>query len=583
MRNQVEEIKEKTDIVDFISQYVPLKKTGRNFKACCPFHQEKTPSFVVSQDRQIWRCFGTCGTGGDVISFLMKWENLSFYEALRDLAQRAGVTLTTGDYDDQEWKRKDLLSGINLRAMKFYEYLLHHPAFGERGRSYLAKRGTRDAIVKTFSLGYAPDSWDSLVKYLRKRGYADDDILATGLAIRSDRGSIYDRFRNRLMFPLKDHRGTVVGFSGRLLAEEKKEAKYVNTPETELYHKRSLLFGIDLAKDAIAKADNAIIVEGEFDMITPYQHGVDNVVAIKGAAFTEEQLHLLKRYTKRITLALDADEAGIEAMKRGIRIAERMEFDLFVVRFSEGKDPDEAATKNIVQFRNDVKTAIPVYDFLLEDATRRYPDGSSFSKKKIGEEMVPHIRWIENPIVQSHYVKLLASVLGVEEGSVYRMMRRSHRMQKTAHVSEKTEEQKLSRQERDQRFFLSYILQQDQLSDPILHALSIIEDAEWSNPSFAKIAQALKSYHEAHGSPFSYGLFVEKNPPELQSVADMLVMGMAVMGQEGADILKLAYTIKRHHITAEIQRILGSGDGSDESRVQELDAELRRIDGILRT
>lgn len=342
MSNQVEDIKQRIDIVEYIGRYVDLKKSGRNFKGICPFHQEKSPSFVVSPDRQIWHCFGTCGVGGDVISFLMKWENLSFYEALKELADSVGIKLDDVQYDDKQFARKQKLYEINLQALKFYSYLLQETKFGDKAREYLENRGTNEKIIKTFELGYAPSSWDSLIKYLQKKGHSVGDIIDTGLALPGRSGKPYDRFRHRLMFPLKDAKGNVVGFSGRLLDPDKKEAKYVNTPETEIYHKRENLFGIHLVKDDIRKSENVYVVEGEFDMITPFQHGISNIVAIKGAAFTDEQLGILKRYTKRITLALDMDEAGVEAMKRGIRSAEKQDFEIYVAQFTHGKDPDES-------------------------------------------------------------------------------------------------------------------------------------------------------------------------------------------------------------------------------------------------
>src|SRR3989344_690284 len=271
MENIIESIKRKIDIIDYINSFIPLKKTGRNYKSLCPFHQERTPSFVVSPDRQIWHCFGSCQEGGDIFKFLMKWENLTFSEAIKELAEKAGVKLTKLDLADKVWKKKEKLYAINTLAAEFFEYVLEKTGFGKKAFEYLKNRSLDAKLIKKFQLGYAPMSWDSLLKYLGKKKFTGSDIFESGLLVKSPRGSMYDRFRGRLIFPIKDARSNIIGFSGRSLEDIPKEAKYINTPETLLYHKRETLYGIDLAKEAVKKEKNIILVEGEFDMITPYQ------------------------------------------------------------------------------------------------------------------------------------------------------------------------------------------------------------------------------------------------------------------------------------------------------------------------
>ena len=295
MENPIEEIKKKIDIVEFIGSFITLKKAGRNYKAVCPFHQEKTPSFVISPERGIWHCFGACGEGGDVIKFLMKWENITFIEALRELAKKTGVKLNKISFEDKIWQKKEKYLGMNQIAGEFFHYILKKTAFGKKASQYLKNRALNQSIIDKFQLGYSPSSWDSLKLFLKKKKYEEEEIMENGLLIRSERGSYYDRFRGRLMFPLKDGRNNILGFSGRILDEKEKEAKYINTPETPIYHKRETLFGINLAKEEIKKKQNAFIVEGEFDMIIPYQFGFSNFVAVKGTALTNEQLMLLKQ------------------------------------------------------------------------------------------------------------------------------------------------------------------------------------------------------------------------------------------------------------------------------------------------
>jgi len=574
---QVEEIKEKLDVVEYVGRFVALKKSGRNFKGLCPFHQEKSPSFVVSPDRQIWHCFGTCGVGGDVISFLMKWENLTFYEALRELAELVGVKLDDAPYDDALWQRKELLYSINNLALKYYSYLLHKTSFGKEAREYLVNRGTNEKIMKTFELGYAPASWDSLLKFLQKKGHTTENIIATGLAISGRGGSAYDRFRHRLMFPLKDAKGNVVGFSGRLLDSKKKEAKYVNTPETEIYHKRENLFGINLTKDEIRKAENVYVVEGEFDLITPYQHGISNVVAIKGAAFTDEQLAVLKRYTKRLTLALDMDEAGVEAMKRGIKSAEKQDFEIYVAQFTHGKDPDESVTLNAIQFKKDLKNAVPIYDFLIADIQRTYPEKNSFQKKKIGDDLMPFIRDITNPIVQSHYVKHIAGLLEVSESSVYRLMRSSGKQAFTKKKVVSSPESVYSRLELVQRFFLSYLLQQTDLGEEVHESCTVLSPEDFTIPSFAHVFEKYQDLvHKT--STFEYTSFARALPPETQSVADELFMFNAISPDgEKPDLLKSAYEIKMHHVQKEMDTLMQRENVEDEVKLSALSKEYTEL------
>jgi len=298
-----DQIKEKIDIVEFIQEYVPLKKAGRNFKGLCPFHSEKSPSFYVAPDRQIWHCFGACDEGGDVISFYMKIENVTFPEALTELARRVGMTLTSSYEHDETWKQRSRLYEIHHLASEYYHYVLTKHAIGSAGRDYLTNRAISEKIIKTFMLGYAPSGWRNLLPFLMKKGYHEDEIETAGLIIRGKNG-YYDRFRGRVMFTLKDHRGNIVGFSGRLLSKEAKEAKYINSPETPLYHKSKVFYGLDVTGKSISEADQAIICEGEFDVLTSFESGISNIVAIKGTALTQDQLKILKRYTNNYYMTL---------------------------------------------------------------------------------------------------------------------------------------------------------------------------------------------------------------------------------------------------------------------------------------
>ncbi len=561
MENPVDEIKKKIDIVDYIGNFVTLKKAGRNFKACCPFHQEKTPSFVISPERQIWHCFGACGEGGDIIRFLMKWENITFYEALKELAEKAGVKLANGlGAEDRTWKKKERYLTMNFLATDFFEYILHKTKFGKKGQEYLEKRAIKPATAKKFQLGYAPNSWDSLRHFLKNKNYTEAEMLENGLLVSSAKGSNYDRFRGRLVFPLKDSRGQVIGFSGRALDEQDKSAKYINTPETPLYHKRETLYGLDVAREAIKKEKNVVIVEGEFDMITPYQAGFGNFVAIKGSALTFEQLTILKRYTNRLVLALDTDAAGEEAMRRGITEAERLDFELEVVSFDFAKDPDEAVRTDPVKFTQAIKSPQPIYDFLISKAQKKYAADDPFSKKKVGDEVAPFIGRIQNPIVQSHYVKKLANLLEVDESSITNLLFRLKRQKKqTAPVY--LAKQKAVPFERElliQKYILSVIFQSE---DPMAMAeklFLVISPGDFSIISYQKICVLFMELYRNEGK-FNLDQFTSSLSQPLRPVFDELYLFASMdhnLNKEKID--KLAYEIKIYALKRQIKELLSS-------------------------
>ena len=420
--DQVEEIKGKVDIAELIQEYVPLKRAGRNFKGLCPFHGEKTPSFMVDPELQIFKCFG-CSVGGDVYTFLQKIEGMEFGEALQHLADRTGIKLVSYRSTGAEQVRERLV-GINTLSGQVYHWLLTQQKVGKEALEYLRQRGLSDEVIKKFNLGFAPEGWDFLSKFLvGRKKYTADDLNRVGLVVKN-----YDRFRNRIMFPLTNARGQVMGFAGRVLDPEAKEAKYVNTPETEIYHKSELLYGLDITRSEIKNLGWAVVVEGEIDAIASWQAGVKNVVAIKGSALTEKQVELLRRLCDTIVLALDTDVAGDAAARRGISIADSVGLMVKVINSkSEAlnpkhfKDPGDWAVEDPEGWKKAVAEAIPVYDFYLQSAVDRY--GLEVAgKKKIGQELLPIWANISDEIVRAHYIKLLTKTLGVEEEDIRQQM-----------------------------------------------------------------------------------------------------------------------------------------------------------------
>ncbi len=339
----VNEIKYRNDIETAISQYVTLKRRGKNLVGLCPFHGEKTPSFTVYPETASFYCFG-CGVGGDVFTFTGLIENLDYMESIKLLAERSGVALPDSGYDDSLQRLKNKIYDINREAARFFHSYLMSDS-GKWAQDYFIKRGLTIATVKRFGLGAAPDSWDALTNHLKAKGYTLEEMLAANVVGKSNRGSYYDRFRKRVMFPIINIRGNVVGFSGRAMpGEDKQGGKYVNTSDTPVYKKSSNLFGMNYAKNSCA--ERIILVEGNMDVISLHQAGITNAVAPLGTAFTEEQANLLARYTKEIVLTMDADEAGQKAIRRASAILEKTGLKVRVIVIPDGKDPDEFIKKN---------------------------------------------------------------------------------------------------------------------------------------------------------------------------------------------------------------------------------------------
>jgi DNA primase len=411
MDSQIDDIKRRIDILDLVSDYVPLKKAGRNYKGLCPFHTEKTPSFMVNPERGIFKCFG-CGKGGDIFRFEMEVENLEFPEALRVLAKRAGIELKEYRPSPQAKLREKVLNAQAMAAKFYQTLLLEHPS-GKPALDYLKKRGLTLTTIKAWGLGYAPNQWELVTRALSQKGYSNDEIIATGLGISSDRGKApYDRFRGRVMFPISDITGKVIGFSGRILGAG--EPKYMNSPDSVIFQKSSVLYGMDLGKNDIKKANLAVLVEGNIDVLSSHQAGVRNVVAPLGTALTTGQIATLSRFTDTVALAFDTDLAGDAATRRGIEMAEDAGLNIRVVHLL-GKDPDEMIQESPKAWGEAVERAMPIYDFYLESAFNKADATSAEGKRKIAREVLPIIKKITDPILRAHYLKLVSAKLAVEE------------------------------------------------------------------------------------------------------------------------------------------------------------------------
>ena len=481
----VEEIKQRVDIVDLVSQYVTLKRAGRDYMAPCPFHAERTPSFHVSPARQSWHCFGACGTGGDIFAFIMKKEDCEFRGALRILAERAGVELESRR-DPQEDARRARMFEVNEAAAAYFHAQLLDTAVAQAAtaRDYIAERGLAAKSVEVFHLGYAPNAWGSLTDFLGTRGFSPGEIAEAGLAVEGEHG-VHDRFRHRLMFPIRDDRGRVAGFGGRLLPGEalgagEHPAKYVNSSQSPIFDKGAILFGLDLAKDAIRSAGRAVIVEGYMDAIAAHEHGFANVVASMGTALTERQVMLLKRYTHNLVLALDADAAGAEGMLRGhdvldnvlphemvavtnwrgiVRMQETLAADIRVLVMPPGRDPDEVIRVSPEFWVELVEGAVPFLDFQFDAVAAKHDLAAPRERSAASAELLPMVAAIPDRVLQSHYLQRLARLVQVDEATLRLEMRQRPRPRAVAPASEEgaPERRQQTPRERPEEFCLALL------------------------------------------------------------------------------------------------------------------------------
>lgn len=417
--DEVEEIKQRLGVDEVLANYIQLKPAGRNFKALCPFHHEKTPSFIVSPDKEIWHCFG-CGEGGDIYEFVMKMEGLDFRGALEQLARTAGVELKgRGSSGNRELRER--LFKINEWAAKYYHAAL---AKHTSALDYLLKeRKFTKPTIREFTLGFAPASGDKLVKFLQSKNFKTADVIKAGLA-REKNGRSYDLFRERIMVPLRDGAGRTVGFTGRVTPAnaDRGGPKYINTPQTRLYDKSQVLFGLHLAKEAIREAKETVVVEGNFDVISSHQAGVKNVVAASGTALTAAQIKSLSRLSKTVKLAFDADSAGLAATERTIPLAAAAGVHLYIVLLRDAKDPDELIGRDVKEWKQAIKEAPYVMDWLLKNLTKSYDLTSATGKKEASDRFAATLAKISDPVEQDHYVRQLAAAVNVSPASIERKL-----------------------------------------------------------------------------------------------------------------------------------------------------------------
>ncbi len=487
--NDVEEVKSRLDIIDVISGYVPLKQTGKSFKGLSPFKTEKTPSFIVSPDKNIWHDFSS-GKGGDVISFVMEMEALSFPEALEMLAKRAGVKLKPRKEYKAGGPSKSKIYDALDGAMAYFHVMLSR---NEKAKDYFIKeRQLKPETIKKFKLGYSLDSWDSLRNYLNKKGFSDSELVQAGLCAEGTKGKgAYDLFRGRVMFPVFDPQNRTIGFSARVLGDEK-VAKYINTPQTAVYNKSVAIYGLAQAKEGIREKDRVIIVEGNMDVLALANAGYSNVVACSGTAFTELQLKQLARHSKNIALCFDSDEAGINATLRAIEVAQNSEVNLNVISLHGAKDPDELLKKDKKLWEEAVDSSEYAPDFLINYAKAKFGVTTAPGKKKFSSFILPLLKTLKDEIESQHYIKKVSQLMDISEDSIKKLMsgivikEPEPEAEKNEIAVPLPEYRKLTRQENLEKELLELLLSEPELNSA-LDDLIIEHTSEIHQPIFEYI------------------------------------------------------------------------------------------------
>lgn len=446
MTDSVEKIKDRLGIAEVVGSYIKLQKAGKNLRARCPFHNEKTPSFFVSPDRGSFYCFG-CGVKGDIFSFVEQMEGLDFKGALKLLAERAGVKLEyqRGNLSADKAGR-DIIFQILEEATRYFE---SHLKLNDEAKSYLQRRGLTEKTGVAFRLGFAPDEWRSLLAHLKSKKFSENELEKAGLIKKGETGgNYYDRFRGRIIFPISDSAGRIVGFSGRLLKNETDQAKYLNSPETELFAKSRILYGLDRAKTEIRRLDFAVLVEGQMDLLMSHQAGVANTVASSGTALTEQHLDLLKRFSNRLLLVFDPDEAGFKAALRGAGLALARGLEVKVAALPEGLDPADLVLKNPADWKNALKNAVFLIDFLLARILNKGYDKRQLAKA-VERDILPYIASLKSRIEQSHYISEIADKAVIKENALWEELRQTKPVIGTTEskIKEQAAKEKITKQE----------------------------------------------------------------------------------------------------------------------------------------
>lgn len=578
-------IKQRLDIIDVASDYLKLTKAGSNHKALCPFHTEKTPSFIINPERQTWHCFGACGVGGDVIELVIKIEKINFSEALKILAQRAGVQLNNNSGPDKNSR----LYEINFEACEFYKAQLELPE-GKKAKEYIDKRGINDEASETFEFGFSSYTNSNLVSKLTSIGFKEIEIIQSGLAIKRENNQVRDFFYGRLMIPIKNSNGRVIGFGARVLDDT--NPKYINTPSTPIFDKKSVLFGLSLASKGIRDDNSVVVVEGYLDVITAYQFGFKNVVASMGTALTANQVGSLKSRTNNFVLAMDSDSAGREAVLRSLRntyrvferqLGQKSEVNLSVVLMPSGKDPDTQIRNNLSEWKKNIASPVPFVQFVIDSIIEKYDINSSSGKGQVVGEIAPLITNMVNPFEQDHYIDLLAGKLTVKREIVESALAKSM----TGSARKRQALKKNTNQNKDKSLYSEITPKENWIEDYTMSALLKMQDKSnsdminseyfrrtenreiyslWQNLSETdELGDIISDQLEAH---YRYLLSIQENIPDFG------------VNKEG--LLQLSNRLEHRHLQHLQRDILSSSEDIPSREIEDsvikLNERIKQID-----
>ena len=578
-------IKQRLDIIDVASDYLKLTKAGSNHKALCPFHTEKTPSFIINPERQTWHCFGACGVGGDVIELVIKIEKINFSEALKILAQRAGVQLNNNSGPDKNSR----LYEINFEACEFYKAQLESPE-GKKAKEYIDKRGINDEASETFEFGFSSYTNSNLVSKLTSIGFKEIEIIQSGLAIKRGNNQVRDFFYGRLMIPIKNSNGRVIGFGARVLDDT--NPKYINTPSTPIFDKKSVLFGLSVASKGIRDDNSVVVVEGYLDVITAYQFGFKNVVASMGTALTANQVGSLKSRTNNFVLAMDSDSAGREAVLRSLRntyrvferqLGQKSEVNLSVVLMPSGKDPDTQIRNNLSEWEKNIASPVPFVQFVIDSIIEKYDINSSSGKGQVVGEIAPLITNMVNPFEQDHYIDLLAGKLTVKREIVESALAKSM----TGSARKRQALKKNTNQNKDKSLYSEITPKENWIEDYTMSALLKMQDKSnsdminseyfrrtenreiyslWQNLSETdELGDIMSDQLEAH---YRYLLSIQENIPDFG------------VNKEG--LLQLSNRLEHRHLQHLQRDILSSSEDIPSREIEDsvikLNERIKQID-----
>jgi len=584
MSKNVELLKSKIDIINLVGSYLEIKKSGSNYKGVCPFHNEKSPSFMVNQNLQIYKCFG-CGESGDIFSFVEKIEGVDFKGAIKLLSEKYGIPLEDEGFSKDDSSKKRIYE-INNLSLEFFHYLLLNHEQGKKAEEYLLeKRNLSRDTINEFKLGYAPKSWSTLVDFLKKRGYKDEEIILSNLGSRSKRGNLIDKFRDRVIFPYFSIDGRCIGFMGRTISGE--DPKYLNSSDTPVFKKGEFLYGLYKTKLEIKK-DGAMIVEGTMDFLKPFQNGVKNLVATSGTALTSNQLEILKRYTNKLFFCFDSDNAGVNAILRGVEIADKYDFEVRVCTIKPPyKDLDEFFDKDFLNAQDILKNTIDINDFYLNVLTKKYDKNSAAGKKNILSDFGPFYAKIANPITKNHYLKKLAELIDTDESVIQKMLKNSENVvfedENKSKNYKKNDENTIKNASKDVETFgkskeaslISILLRAD--LDTIKPIVLQLPSNYIENTELREVLENFKNYlPKMETLKFDISEFLKTLRPELVNVVqDLMLMDLGLEINKKdlvfAEATNLSNFIKKEYLRKRIKEI------SNQLKVAEKENNLEKV------